>query len=97
MKIKREVNGQTFEFELTDEEIGEVFRESDRADVMDFIRGTMPRLAEWDDAIIRRVRSHVEEVIDRYQEKRIDAYYTSGSWTEDIEDAIRDMLEEGKI
>lgn len=97
MKIKREIDGQICEFELTDDELNDAIRKYNRNDVEDYVKHIMRGRCDYDDSTTRRIQSHIDEITDKYWEYHVDSYYTSGSWTEDIEDAIRDMLKEGKI
>lgn len=96
MRIKREINGKTYEFTLTYDEVDNVIRERDYQDVMAYLTNNPWRLLRYNDGEMRRIRSHPEEIADQYTKRRIASYYNNLR-DENIEAAIDYLLKEGWI
>lgn len=94
MKIKREVNGQVLEFDLTDREMANAYIEwrkvIDKRDVTDtiadmFYRGEITR-EEMED-----LNDDLDDIVFEYQEY-CDEQYMYIDWTTALKDIIRGYL-----
>lgn len=93
MKIKREIDGRVFEFELTGEELDDAYLHSFFEDVQYYIDEYVPDMDFSDDdiAYLREHANEIAQICRKYHDRH---YYDSGLWSEVIFDVITERLKQ---